>query len=311
MAEAGKETGVRRLTFATAVGVVLLNVAPAWAEVSSPPASAAVTSVDDPWEHANRRAYGLGQGFDRRVFRPVAMGYKHALPSPLRQAIRNFLNNLNEPGTIINDILQVRVKRAARSIGRFVINSTIGLVGLLDVATDAGLARQDNSFSATLGRYGVKTGPYLYLPVVGPSTVRGLFGWGVDLVLDPLYWVNYPQKLAVGISRELVSGVDLRAESDSTLNALTNEATDPYATLRSAYLQNQQSQIDGGANQAQPLPEFEDVAPPASSSPSPPEPDNAQPPASDQAPAPTPAPPPAPAPDSTPAPTPDSAALQR
>jgi phospholipid-binding lipoprotein MlaA len=304
---------VRRLTFATAVGVVLLSVAPAWAEVPSPPASTAATSADDPWEHANRRVYGFGQGFDRKVFRPVAMGYRHALPSPLRRAIRNFLNNLNEPDTIINDILQARVKRAARSIGRFVINSTIGLLGVVDVATDAGLARQDNSFSATLGRYGVKNGPYLYLPVVGPSTVRSLFGWGVDLVLDPLYWANYQQKLAAGISREVVSGVDLRAESDSALNALTNEATDPYATLRSAYLQNQQSQIDGDINRAQPLPEFEDAAPAAAPPPSPPAADDAQAPASDQAPAPAPAPPstPAPMPASTPAPAPDPAPAQR
>jgi len=288
---------VRRLFFATVVGAMLLNSASAMA------AESASASNGDPWEHWNRHVYSFNEGLDRAIIRPAAIGYSRALPSPLRLIIRNFLSNLTEPSVIINDVLQVKPKRAAQALGRLVLNSTLGIAGLLDVAATANLPHQDTSFSITLGHYGVGTGPYIYLPVVGPSTVRALVGAGVGAALDPLYWIRYPDKTAISLSRTLVHGLDLRAESDGALKTLLNDATDPYATLRSAYMQNQQSLIDGDAPPVQSLPDFDETSPPNA------HPAASPPPASDApAPATTPEPAPAPAPTATtaaPAATPD------
>ena len=161
---------MRRTIFATAAGVVLLNSAPALAAVSATP------SNDDPWEHVNRGFYSFNQGLDRAIIRPAAMAYSHIVPSPLRTGIRNVLSNVGEPPVIINDILQARFKRAGKETGRFLLNSTAGIGGLFDVASRAGLDHEGNNFTITLGVYGVKPGPYLYLPVVGPTTVRGVVG---------------------------------------------------------------------------------------------------------------------------------------
>ena len=255
---------MRRTIFAATVGVVLLNSTAALA------ADSATSSNDDPWERMNRAFYSFNQGLDRAIIRPAAMIYSHVLPSPLRTGIRHVLSNVGEPAGVINDILQVRFKRAGRATGRFLLNTTVGIGGLFDVASGAGLDHEANSFTITLGRYGVKPGPYLYLPVVGPTTVRGVVGAAVGGALDPLYWIRYPHKTEVSLGRALASGLDLRAESDSTLRSLTSEATDPYATIRSAYLQNLQSQISGENAPVQSLPNFEDVVPPASPPPTPP-----------------------------------------
>jgi phospholipid-binding lipoprotein MlaA len=252
---------VRRLIFATAVGVVLLNSAPALAADSATPAN------DDPWEHLNRRVYSFNEGLDRAIIRPAAMAYSHLVPSPLRIGIRNVLSNVGEPPVIINDILQARFKRAGKETGRFLLNSTAGVGGLFDVATGAGLDHEGTNFAITLGRYGVKTGPYIYLPVVGPSTVRGVIGTAVGGALDPLYWIRYPHKASISLGRAVVSGLDLRAESDGALKTLVSDATDPYATIRSAYLQNLQSQINGDTTPVQALPDFDDTTSPPPATP--------------------------------------------
>ena len=290
---------MRRTIFAAVAGVVLLNSA-------SAQAADAVSPNDDPWEHFNRRIYSFNQGLDRALIRPAAIAYSRIAPAPLRLIIRNFLANLGEPKVIVNDILQIRPQRAVRATGRFVINSTVGLGGMLDVATHANLPHHDNGFSVTMGRYGVGAGPYVYVPVTGPSTVRSLIGSVADGVLSPLYWIRYPDRTVISISLNLAHGLDLRAASDGALKALTEDATDPYATIRSAYLQNQQSLVNGDNPQVQSLPEFEDVTPPAApaTTPSPaPSGDDATakpatPPATDAQPA-APAPKPAAGPSST------------
>ena len=294
---------MRRIIFATAAGVVLLNGAPALAADSTGP------SHDDPWERLNRRIYSFNQGLDRAVIRPAAIGYSRIAPKPLRLIIRNFLNNLSEPKVIVNDILQLRPKRAAQATGRFVVNSTVGLGGILDVATHANLPHQDNGFSITLGHYGVANGPYVFVPISGPATVRSLIGSVADGVMSPLYWIRYPDRTVISISLGLARGLDLRAEVDGSLKSLTADATDPYATIRSAYLQNQQSLVNGDTDKVQSLPDFDDSAtPPAPGTPPP-----APPPAAAPAPGDTAAPekaPQQPATDETPpapAPTPNAA----
>ncbi len=136
-----------------------------------------------------------------------------------------------------------------------------GLAHLFDVATKRlGLVHQPNSFSTTLGRYGVAAGPYLYLPVLGPSSVRGAIGSGVDGALNPIYWPPYAQTTTVAAGSAVVGGLDLRVEADGPLKALVDDAIDPYATLRSAYLQSQQSLVDGDLIPLKSLPDYDEPA---------------------------------------------------
>lgn len=276
---------MRRLIFATAAGVVLLGGAPALAADSGSP------SNDDPFESFNRKVYAFNQGLDRAIIRPAAMAYRRVAPAPFRRIIRNFLSNLGEPKVIANDLLQVRPVRAAKATGRFLVNSVVGIGGIIDVATELDLPSQDNGFSITLGRYGVGQGPYLYIPFAGPATVRSLVGSVADGFMDPRYWIRYPNRDVINVSLGLVHGLDLRGENDGALKSLTADATDPYATIRSAYLQNQQSLVNGDKNEVEALPDFDDANSPA-----------AKPAPSTEMPAPEPKSPPVPGPDDKPAP---------
>lgn len=244
---------MRRLIFVTVAWAVLSNSSPTWAANDRSPAH------DDPWESFNRGIYAFNQGLDRAIIRPVSMAYKRITPSPIRAIIRNFLSNLSEPKVIANDILQMRPTRAVEATGRFVINSVVGIGGIIDVATELDIPAQDNGFTITLGRYGVPQGPYFYIPVGGPATIRSLVGTVADGFLDPLYFIRYPYRTEVGVSLTVVHGLDLRAENDGALKALTADATDPYATIRSAYLQNQESLVNEDRKNVQALPDFEDL----------------------------------------------------
>ena len=229
-------------------------------------------SLDDPWERTNRRFFAINEVLDRRAFRPGAVFYKHAAPRPIRTALRHAFSNLGEPLVAVNDLLQGRFGLAGRTLSRLAVNTTFGLAGLLDVATPGGLPHHDNGFGLTLGRYGVRSGPYVYLPVLGPSTVRDLAGGGVDVALNPLTWTRYPYDYAVGASSTVLGGLDKRAEADNDLKALKALSTDEYASLRSFYLQNRQAQVTGRQVDVNALPEFDapaDAAPAAAGSISP------------------------------------------
>lgn len=255
---------MRRLIFVTAASIALLSSAPAMAANSGSP------SHDDPFESFNRKVYAFNLGLDRAILRPAAMAYRRVTPAFFRKIIRNFLSNLGEPKVIANDILQIRPTRAVVATGRFVVNSVIGIGGIIDVATELDIPSQENGFSVTLGRYGVGDGPYLYIPFAGPATVRSLIGTVADGFMDPRYWIRYPYRDDVNISLGLVHGLDLRGENDSALKSLTADATDPYATIRSAYLQNQQSLVNGDKNTVDQLPDFDEgTATPPSTPPQP------------------------------------------
>ena len=219
---------------------------------------AAAASPGDPWERTNRRFFAINAVLDRRAFRPGAVFYKHATPRPIRTALRHAFANLGEPLVAANDLLQGRFGLAGRTLSRLAVNTTFGLAGLLDVATPGGLPHHDNGFGTTLGRYGVKSGPYVYLPVLGPSTVRDLAGGGVDAALNPLTWTRYPFDYAVGASSTVLGGLDKRAEADGDLKALKALSTDEYASLRSFYLQNRRAEITGRQVDVNALPDFDD-----------------------------------------------------
>ena len=202
------------------------------------------TSPDDPWERLNRRFYATQEGVVR-LFGPIARLYHALTPGPIGAAIHNMIANLNEPVVIANDVLQIRLHDAAREAIRTTLNSTVGIGGMIDVATPNGLVRKDNDFGITLGHLGVRPGPYLYLPFIGPSTVRDLTGMGVDVAFSPFTWTRFPGRRTLIITSTVVGGLDMSVRAAPQLEAVRGEATDPYATLRSLYLQNREALIRG------------------------------------------------------------------
>jgi phospholipid-binding lipoprotein MlaA len=278
---------VRKATLAISVAVLLAGAA-APAVASAPQSEPVALSGDrvDPAEKVNRKLFAFHQFLDRTLLRPLAMAYKAITPKPLRLGIENVISNLGEPVVAANDLIQGRFRKAGTSTVRFVTNSTLGIGGLIDVATAGDLPHHDNGFALTLGRAGVKPGPYLFIPLLGPSTLRDLIGNGVDAAASPFQWlIREPAKTDYIVSKTIVGGLDTRASVDADYTALFAEATDPYATLRSVYLQNQQSKIDDSTT-ATPaaLPDFDDGSasppPPAASPPASPPPQAAPPAAS-------------------------------
>lgn len=249
---------MRRSALALSALMVSLILAPAaW--------SAPEHAPGDPFEHANRVGYGVHQFLDRVLLRPAAMAYKTIVPAIVRTGVRHVLDNLDEPVVVANDLFQGHPGNAGRTTVRFAVNSTVGVLGVFDVADKTGLPHHDNTFAFTLGRHHVKPGPFLFIPLVGPTTTRDLVGGAVDGVLDPFHWLHYRYRNPITVSRAVAGGLDTRANADADLSALLDGATDPYATLRSVYLQNQQSQIDGGgtATTLPALPDFDEPTAPA------------------------------------------------
>ena len=246
---------------------LLIAAATAALSVSGGVAHAADSMSEvDPLEKANRVGYAIHEFVDRHFIRPVALTYQKVVPAPLRDGLRHVLDNLGEPSIAANDILQGRFRNARTATLRFATNSTFGVLGLFDMATRAGLPRHENGFDVTLGRAGIKSGPYLFIPIMGPSTFRDAIGDGVNILLDPINGFIPHNAHTFILTKGIVNGVDLRARADSQLTAVLSDATDPYATLRSVYLQNEQSKVDDNATTLPALPDFDEDATPATPS---------------------------------------------
>lgn len=230
---------------------------------AGPAAAASQGAVNDPFERANRISFLATGALDYVLIRPAAVVYAHAAPRPVRLGVRNLLGNLNQPVYAVNHALQLRPTLAAQDLGRFLINSTAGVGGLIDVAASAGLKDQPTGFGRTLGRYGVSAGPYVFLPVFGPSSVRDAVGQAVDVVTDPLFWARFPGDFGVMAARSALGALDARVAADPALKELQATATDPYASLRAAYVQNAAFLQHGGKIDVQSLPDFDTDAPPA------------------------------------------------
>jgi phospholipid-binding lipoprotein MlaA len=170
----------------------------------------------------------------------MVRGYRFAVPKPARRGIHRVFVNLKAPSTLVNDLLQLRFKDAAQTLGRFVLNSTLGFGGIFDVAIEAGWEHHEADFGQTLGRMGVGAGPYLVLPIIGPNTFRDGFGGVVDLFFQPLTYLLGPvQSIVLGASRGFTT-LDAR---NAALKALEESSVDFYAALRSAYLQSRAAHI--------------------------------------------------------------------
>lgn len=214
----------------------------------------------DPWEATNRKFFNIQQGLDHKLFGPVSHGYGGVVPSFVHRAITHVTQNLTEPLVMVNDLLQGHPGRAASTVGRFVINSIFGIGGLADVAARGGIPHHDNGFGLTLGRWGVGSGPYLFLPLMGPSTVRDAIGDGVDIAINPLNYISYRHKHAIGIGLVVVQGLETRTDAARDLETVEQTSTDPYATLKSYYLQKRAAEVADKAVDIQTLPDFDDPA---------------------------------------------------
>lgn len=214
------------------------------------------TTENDPYEGTNRAIFDFNQKLDKAVALPVAQFYVDAVPEPARHGIHNVLTNANLPVVFANDVLQGEVTRSGQSLARLTVNSTLGLGGLLDVASKMGIPDHDTDFGITLGTWGLGEGPYLVLPLLGPAPPRDLTGRGVDLVMDPLFWVSYRSKIYYDLGIGALGIVDLRAENIDTLESIERTSVDYYATTRNLYLQYRNAQVHRGQPDLENLPNF-------------------------------------------------------
>jgi phospholipid-binding lipoprotein MlaA len=246
--------------------LVVTAVALLSACVTLPPNSK--RSPQDPWESWNRGVYKFNDALDRGVAKPVAKAYVRVVPQPIRTGVSNFFANLNTPTVMVNDALQGKFLAAANDLGRFLLNTTVGIGGLLDPATSAGLDKNDNEFGQTLGHYGVHAGPFIELPLLGPSDLRDAPAKVVDTYTNPR---QYIKNTYVKYGLLLPYLVDRRA-SLLPLDETLKNVYDPYAFIRDAYLAHRAYLITGKEPDETPLEDpgadMPDAAPPSSSAPS-------------------------------------------
>jgi phospholipid-binding lipoprotein MlaA len=201
----------------------------------------------DPWERMNRTTFAFNNKLDRAILRPVARGYRKVTPRFAQTGIRNFFDNLDYPIVIVNDLLQGQIKPFFSDTARLLLNTTLGLGGLFDPATVAGLDKNDRELGQTLGKWGVKKGPYFVLPILGPSDVRDAFGRLGDDFTTPRQYIRNPY-WDYGLF--VVNEIDLRARL-LDYDRLVDGAYDPYAFLRNAYLQRRDFKVNGSSAASQ------------------------------------------------------------
>ena len=220
----------------------------------------------DPFEKVNRVMFKFNVKVDKYVAKPIAKGYRRITPKPVRKGISNFFSNLREPIVILNDLLQAKFKQAGSDLGRFLMNSTVGFFGLLDVADKVGLKKHDEDFGQTLGKWGVKEGPYLVLPFFGPSGVRDTFGLAADIRSDPVWQKDDKStRRALVVTRFVNTRANLLATTDILEQA---GGDDPYLFVREFYRQRRRSLIYDGNPPEEDEPDpflFEDEDPSATS----------------------------------------------
>jgi len=200
--------------------------------------------IYDPFEPVNRAIFSFNNVADRIVLEPIAKGYKK-LPSPLQSGINNFLSNLRAPLVVVNQLLQGQGENAVQSSGRFIVNSTVGVFGLFDVAEKIGLEEKEEDYGQTLATWGVGDGFYIVLPLFGPSNLRDTSGMVLTMLTDPInaYAVSEGEAWLVPM-RTSVNAVDTRSQIIDEVNALRDNSVDYYAAVRSSYYQNRKAAIN-------------------------------------------------------------------
>lgn len=219
--------------------------------------SESARQANDPFEPLNREIYQFNMAFDDVFVEPAAEIYVGVTPQPARHGVRNFMDNLNQPVVFANTLLQGKLQASAETAARFTLNTVFGLAGLVDVASREGVPRHSEDFGQTLAVWGLEEGPYLMLPVLGPSNVRDGAGRFADRYPHPLQWNrDYSQEEWAWALRGL-NGIDIRARSQDALSSLEAAAIDPYVQFRSAYRQSREQAIANGEDSTfDDLPDF-------------------------------------------------------
>ena len=206
---------------------------------------ASTNNPRDPLEPINRAVYQFNDALDKVVMKPVATVYREVLPNVVRTGVTNFFNNLYDILTALNNLLQGKIADAVSDVGRLAVNTTVGVAGLIDVATEIGLERHKEDFGQTLGRWGIGDGPYLQIPFLGPSSVRDAIGAFGDYKVDPIRWI-WRDHVAARNSLWGLYFVNLRASLLDSTKILDEAALDPYEFQRDAYLQRRRNLIYDG-----------------------------------------------------------------
>lgn len=200
---------------------------------------------NDPLEPTNRVFYAIGDGLDAVLLRPFAVAYRNALPGAVRRPLGNLVNNLNNPVIFANDALQTDVNGARDTFMRLLINTSIGVGGLFDVAGEWGYKHHDNDFGLTMALWNVPTGPYMFTPVLGPGNPRDAAGYGIDVAMNPITWpANGGGFNAFRLSENGLAMVSMRADMLDATDSIKKTSLDPYATYRSLYQQHRASVVE-------------------------------------------------------------------
>ncbi len=236
---------VRTMVLLGGVGLMLAGCATP-PPASDPDAVADFQQTSDPLEPTNRVFDAVNNGIDAVVVKPLALGYQWAVPQFVRARVHNVLHNLDSPVLLANDIMQTKPRRAGDTLMRFVINSTVGVAGMFDVADGWGYPYHSADFGETMALWGVPAGPYLFLPILGPGGTRDSTGYGLDVALDPLTYVGKGAAVAaLNYGRYGLTLLDVRVSLFDSLDKATAQALDPYATVRSLYRQHRDAEIEG------------------------------------------------------------------
>lgn len=209
----------------------------------------------DPMERLNAMSFAATQAVDKAIVGPASMTFKRIVPTPVRAGLSNFIYNVNEVDVFLNFMLQHKIGKAAETLGRFVVNSTLGVFGLFDVAKKRPfkLPRRKNGFADTMGFYGVGPGPYIFLPIIGATTVRDLIGLNMDRLVVPLSVGKPFNKPGYTIPINAANILDTRSQFDDQLKAI-RASKDPYAMRRDTYLHDRQAEIDHLRGKGRPAP---------------------------------------------------------
>ena len=209
---------------------------------SDPEAVADFKATNDPLEPTNRFFYRVNDGALTYVLAPAARGYNAAVPRPVRGGIHNLLNNIGQPVQFVNDVLETKPRRAGDTFMRFAINTTLGVGGIFDVARRVGYPDHDADGGLTLAIWGLPAGPYLYLPLFGPSGLRDGVGRGLDAASSPFTWLSFDGSNSLGWSQAVLGGLDQTSRHLKDIQQVKADALDPYATFRSLWRQLRDSQ---------------------------------------------------------------------
>jgi phospholipid-binding lipoprotein MlaA len=244
--------GTARLLPVLALVIVGLQACATRPPADDPDALADYRQTNDPLEPTNRVFYAVNNGIDTVILKPAAQAYRYVVPGAVREGLHNVLANMGSPVQLANDILEGKPRRAGDTTMRLVINTTAGVLGFFDVASKWGYPDHDADFGMTLASWGVPEGPFLFLPVLGPTDPRDAAGFGADILLDPFTWVgtgpNHPGWQAFTWSKYGLNAVDSRERVLDPINQIKKTALDPYATFRSLYRQHRHAQIEALRN---------------------------------------------------------------